>query len=67
MKKDCLNIETEKIIIMKKQMIFHYEASGFASDNKAQFENLLADGWVVAQISAIDHDACWVLLEKTTD
>lgn len=52
---------------MKKQMIFHYEASGYASDNKAQFEELLADGWVVAQISAIDNDACWVLLEKTTD
>ena len=52
---------------MKKQMIFHYEASGFASDNKAQFEELLADGWVVAQISAVDNDACWVLLEKTID
>lgn len=67
MKIDCLNIGTEKNIVMKKQMIFHYEDSGFASDNKAQFEDLLADGWVVAQISAIDHDACWVLLEKTTD
>ena len=45
-------------------MIFHYEASGFATDSKDQLEDLLEKGWIINQISAIDNDACWMLLEK---
>ena len=54
----------KKNFIMKQQMVFRYDASGYASDNKKKLDTLLSEEWVIVQISSIDKYMCWMLLEK---
>lgn len=61
---------------MKEQKLFYYECDLRECSNcitpQAELEELLGDGWTIAQISSVSLEnqyigACWVLLERTTD
>ena len=49
---------------MKQQKLICYDESGFASDNRTEFTQLLSDGWTITRISGVSEQLCWVLLEK---